>query len=83
MRRGLAPIAEADIGFREHDGERTHVIVKFSGNDGTPGTHVRGDQSTWHFGRLIATICMKGTWLSCPERKANRRWPPAASMAGS
>ncbi|MYM80963.1 type II toxin-antitoxin system HipA family toxin YjjJ [Duganella sp. FT50W] len=23
--------------FREHDGERAHVIVKFSGNDGTPG----------------------------------------------
>lgn len=67
MRRGLAPIAEADIGqayaqqaeiamaagvagssaggefpkftaFREHDGERAHVIVKFSGNDNTPGT---------------------------------------------
>ena len=24
--------------FREHDGERAHVIVKFSGNDNTPGT---------------------------------------------
>jgi len=24
--------------FREHDGERAHVIVKFSGNDSTPGT---------------------------------------------
>lgn len=23
--------------FREHEGERAHVIVKFSGNDGTPG----------------------------------------------
>ncbi|NGZ87180.1 type II toxin-antitoxin system HipA family toxin YjjJ [Duganella aceris] len=24
--------------FREHDGERAHVIVKFSGNDNAPGT---------------------------------------------
>ena len=24
--------------FREHEGARTHVIVKFSGNDNTPGT---------------------------------------------